>query len=129
MAQSQTVDSLDLDSLSAQAGGCPAAGPQLTSDTWRPAIRQFDQHCGYIHRLSRCLADARVDPQHSIEAMLAQRLYGVLADYEDVNDRQTLRHDPMFKLIGQRSIDAEPLACQPTLSRARCMRPKALTMI
>jgi hypothetical protein len=49
--------------------------------------------------------------------MLSQRLYGLLADYEDANDHQTLRHDPMFKLIGQRSIHDAPLASQPTLSR------------
>ena len=41
----------------------------------------------------------------------------MLADYEDANDHQTLRHDPMFKLIGQRSIHDAPLASQPTLSR------------
>jgi hypothetical protein len=49
--------------------------------------------------------------------MLRQRLYGVLADYEDCNDHDTLRYEPVFKLIADRRIDGDPLAAQPTLSR------------
>ena len=49
--------------------------------------------------------------------MVRQRIYGILADYEDQNDHDTLRSDPVFKLIADRLPDDPDLASQPTLSR------------
>jgi hypothetical protein len=49
--------------------------------------------------------------------MVRQRIYGILADYEDQNDHDTLRTDPVFKLIADRLPDDPDLASQPTLSR------------
>ena len=49
--------------------------------------------------------------------MLRQRLFGILAGYEDCNDHDTLRSDPIFKLVSGRLPDDKPLASQPTLSR------------
>jgi hypothetical protein len=49
--------------------------------------------------------------------MLRQRLFGILAGYEDCNDHDTLRSDPIFKLVSGRLPDEQPLASQPTLSR------------
>jgi len=90
---------------------------QLTSDAGLLVARQFDQRWNYSARLAACLVDRRVDPDHSHLSMLRQRLYGVLADYEDCNDHDTLRHEPVFKLIADRAINGDPLAAQPTLSR------------
>jgi hypothetical protein len=49
--------------------------------------------------------------------MVRSRVYGILAGYEDQNDRATLRADPVFKLLADRSPDENDLANQPTLSR------------
>jgi hypothetical protein len=49
--------------------------------------------------------------------MVRQRIYGILADYEDQNDHDTLRSDPVFKVIADRLPDDPDLASQPTLSR------------
>jgi hypothetical protein len=49
--------------------------------------------------------------------MVRQRIYGLLADYEDQNDHDELRSDPVFKLIADRLPDGPDLASQPTLSR------------
>ena len=50
--------------------------------------------------------------------MLRQRVYGILAGYEDCNDHDTLRDEPVFKLVaGGVPPDGDPLASQPTLSR------------
>ena len=49
--------------------------------------------------------------------MVRQRIYGILADYEDQNDHDTLRSDPIFKMIADRLPDDPDLASQPTLSR------------
>jgi hypothetical protein len=49
--------------------------------------------------------------------MVRMRIYGIIADYEDQNDHDTLRSDPIFKLLANRSPEDEDLASQPTLSR------------
>jgi hypothetical protein len=48
--------------------------------------------------------------------MVRSRVYGILAGYEDLNDHDTLRADPVFKLVADRSQDDDDLANQPTLS-------------
>jgi hypothetical protein len=80
-------------------------------------IREFDERRQYTARMAACLSDARTAPDHSLISMLRQRLYGVLADYEDCNDHDALRHDPIFKLLSGKLPTADPLAAQPTLSR------------
>ena len=55
--------------------------------------------------------------QQSLLTMVRQRIYGILADYEDQNDHDTLRSDPIFKMIADRLPDDPDLASQPTLSR------------
>jgi hypothetical protein len=49
--------------------------------------------------------------------MVRARVYGILAGYEDQNDHDTLRTDPVFKLVADRSPNDNDLASQPTLSR------------
>jgi hypothetical protein len=49
--------------------------------------------------------------------MVRSRVYGILAGYADQNDHDTLRADPVFKLIADRSPEDDDLASQPTLSR------------
>src|SRR5437588_9344959 len=72
---------------------------------------------GYSAAMAGCLEDSRGGPEHSILSMLRQRFYGILADYEDCNDHDTLRDDPVFKLIAGRLPEDDALASQPTLSR------------
>jgi hypothetical protein len=96
----------------------PSPG-QLSSDAGLLPIRQFDQRIG----LTRSFADALDDPrdpdltEHSFLEMVRSRVYGILAGYEDQNDHDTLRHDPVFKLVADRSPEDDDLASQPTLSR------------
>ena len=90
---------------------------QLTSDAGLLPIRQFDQRWRYTDRLAACLVDGRADPDHRVDEMLRQRLYGILADYEDCNDHDDLRGDPVFKLVAGRTPRDADLASQPTLSR------------
>ena len=90
---------------------------QITSDAGLIPIAQADDRLGYTRRLADCLADGRRDPTHTFAEMLRQRLYGILADYEDCNDHDTLRNEPIFKLVAGRLPEDDPLASQPTLSR------------
>lgn len=91
----------------------------LTSDAGLLPIRQFDERIRLTEQFAAALDDRR-DPtltQQSLLSMVRQRIYGILADYEDQNDHDTLRYDPVFKIIADRLPDDPDLASQPTLSR------------
>lgn len=92
---------------------------QLTSDAGLILLRQFDHRRRYTERMAQCLqgCDARAACDHSMLQMLRQRLYGILADYEDCNDHDDLRDEPVFKLLAGKRPEDAPLASQPTLSR------------
>ena len=94
---------------------------QLTSDAGLLPVAQFDARWRYTQRMADCLGegDARVDPTHAVLTMLRQRVYGVVAGYEDCNDHDALRDEPLFRLLaGPAGGDPDaPLASQPTLSR------------
>jgi len=80
-------------------------------------ILEFDRRCKFTQRFAACLADPKPDRKHSLLSMTRQRIFGSLAGYEDCNDHDTLRDDPVFKMIADRLPDGEALASQPTLSR------------
>jgi len=91
----------------------------LTSDAGLLPVRQIDQNIRLTEQFAAALDDRR-DPtlaRQSLLSMVRQRIYGILADYEDQNDHDTLRSDPIFKLIADRLPDDPDLASQPTLSR------------
>jgi hypothetical protein len=92
---------------------------RLTSDGGSLLLRQADRKVGLLRRLVGCFQDKR-DPErieHRLQEMLAQRIYGLALGYEDVNDHEQLRADPLLAmLVGKREI-TEPLAGKSTLNR------------
>lgn len=91
----------------------------LSSDAGLLPIRQFDERIGLTRRFAAAWNDPR-DPaltEHSFLEMVCMRIYGIRADYEDQHDHDTLRSDPIFQLIADRSPQDAELASQPTLSR------------
>jgi Transposase DDE domain group 1 len=54
--------------------------------------------------------------RHSVLSLFRQRLYQIIAGYEDANDADRLRHDPAFQILADQPL-GEPLGSQPTLSR------------
>jgi len=91
----------------------------LPSDAGLLPLRQFDERLGLTRRFAEALDDPRAPRRvaHSFLDMTRMRVFGILAGYEDQNDHDTLRTDPVFKLIAQRSPDDPNLASQPTRSR------------
>ena len=96
----------------------PSTG-QLSSDAGLLPIRQFDQRIGLTRAFADALDDTRDHDltEHTFLEMVRSRVYGILAGYEDQNDHDTLRADPIFKLLADRSPHDDDLASQPTLSR------------
>jgi hypothetical protein len=96
----------------------PSPG-RLSGEAGLLPLRQFDERSGLTRAFAGALDDFR-DPgliEHTVPEMVRSRVYGILAGYEDQNDHDTLRADPVFKLIAGRSPDDADLASQPTLSR------------
>jgi Transposase DDE domain group 1 len=91
----------------------------LTSDAGLLPVRQFDDQIRLTEQFAAALDDRRdqILTRQSLLSMVRQRVYGILADYEDQNDHDTLRSDPAFKLLADRLPDGPDLASQPTLSR------------
>jgi len=113
----QSVDQLSFSFLAQKPIVVQSRPQPISGDAGLLPIRQFDHGWGYSQRLAACLIDRRIDPSHSHEQMVGQRLYGILADYPDCNDHDALRSEPVFKLIAGRQPDDDPLASQPTLCR------------
>lgn len=90
----------------------------LSSDAGLLAVRQFDEQLRFTELFAAALGESRVgDVEHSRLSMVRQRIYGIMAGYEDQNDHDALRSDPVFKLIADRLPTDPNLASQPTLSR------------
>ncbi len=98
-------------------------GRQQTTDGGALLLRQADRKIGLLQRVVGCFIDHR-DPErieHGLGEMLAQRIYGLALGYEDLNDHEELRHDPLLALLaGKRELE-EPLAGKSTLNRMELM--------
>ena len=94
------------------------SGGQITSDAGLLPLRAFDQR----HHLTRDWGSVLSDPRqhnrlrHDSLRLLRQRIYQIVAGYEDANDAHRLRHDPTLQVVADQKLGV-PLGSQPTLSR------------
>jgi hypothetical protein len=95
-------------------------GGRLSSDAGVVLLKDIDDQLGLTRDLAAVLSDPR-DARRvkfTLPDLLKQRVYQIAAGYEDANDANTLRDDPIFKLMLDRLPESgAPLASQPTLSR------------
>src|ERR671936_236204 len=95
-------------------------GGRLSSDAGLVLLTEPDEQLGLTRALAAVLQDPR-DPRRvhfTLHDLLKQRVFQIAAGYEDANDANTLRHDPIFKLLLDRLPETgAPLASQPTISR------------
>ena len=92
---------------------------QVSSDGGAPLLREVDLRINLLGRLAGCFIDGRRPRlvKHPLTEMLSQRIYGLALGYEDLNDHEQLRSDPLLGLLsGKRELD-EPLAGKSTLNR------------
>ncbi|TFH43408.1 MAG: IS1380 family transposase [Lysobacterales bacterium] len=98
-------------------------GGTVSSDAGALLLGRTDEVIGLVDRLAQCFIDER-DPdliEHPVRTLLGQRVFGMALGYEDLNDHESLRHDPVFgALLGKlraRRSDCAPLAGKSTLNR------------
>jgi len=94
-------------------------GGAISSDGGSLLLRQTDQRLNLLQRFSRCFLDGREQDrvEHSILEMVSQRVYGLALGYEDLNDHEQLRTDPLFGVLAGREELDKPLAGKSTLNR------------
>jgi hypothetical protein len=76
-------------------------GGDITTDAGGLLLRQADSRCRILTRFAQCFTDHRKAEQieHTVESLIAQRVYGLALGYEDLNDHDQLRSDPMMGLL------------------------------
>jgi len=95
------------------------SGERLTTEGGALLLREADRKIGLLRRVAECFRDTRQPEriEHELPEMLAQRIYGLALGYEDLNDHEELRSDPLLALLaGKREIE-KPLAGKSTLNR------------
>jgi hypothetical protein len=96
------------------------SGGTVSSDGGVLLLREADTKMNLLARFSRCFVDRRnpVLIEHSIEQMIRQRVYALALGYEDLNDHEQLRQDPLLSaLAGKAQPGTESLAGKSTLNR------------
>lgn len=94
-------------------------GGTISSDGGALLLREVDKRLNLLPRLAQCFLDGRNQErvEHSLEEMLGQRVYGLALGYEDVNDHEQLRQDPLFGVLVGRGDVERALAGKSTLNR------------
>jgi hypothetical protein len=93
-------------------------GGAITSDAGLLPLAELDDRLGWTVRMAQVLSDGRAagKVRHEVRTLLRQRLFGIIAGYEDANDHTRMRHDPVLRAVAGGDL-TEALASQPTLSR------------
>jgi hypothetical protein len=94
-------------------------GGRLTSDGGLPWVSEAEAVVGVCRALAAVVPEWRRGPvRHSLAALVRQRVFQIACGYEDQNDADALRTDPLLKLVCGRLPETEAdLASQPTFSR------------
>ncbi|GAC1577205.1 MAG: IS1380 family transposase [Sphingomicrobium sp.] len=106
-------------------------GGAVTTDGGGLLLGATDRAIGLVERFARCFTDGRRADliEHEVKTLVSQRVFGIALGYEDLNDHDQLRHDPvMASLVGKLRAhrrDCAPLAGKSTLNRLELSRPEA----
>ena len=95
-------------------------GGIITSDAGGLLLGRLDRGLGLIRRMASCFTDRR-DPrllEHTVETLVGQRVFALALGYEDLNDHDELRHDPLFHVLAGK-LEAKRSDCARWPARAR----------
>src|SRR5713101_7215425 len=103
-------------------------GGAITSDGGGLLLREVEKRIGILHQFAACFTDYRNADliEHPVEDMVAQRVYGLALGYEDLNDHEELRNDPLLAVLVEKADPSqETLAGKSTLNRLELTRATA----
>ena len=106
-------------------------GGAITSDAGALLLGSTNQAIKLIDRFAGCFRDGRCQElvEHRVETLVGQRVLGIALGYEDLNDHDELRHDPVMAVLAGKleahRKDCAPVAGKSTLNRLELSRPEA----
>jgi len=95
-------------------------GGAITSDGGSLLLREVEKRIGILRQFAACFTDYRNPDliEHRVEEMVAQRVYGLALGYEDLNDHEELRNDPLLAVLVEKADrGSQVLAGKSTLNR------------
>ena len=101
MATECNAREFDFQGLGSRAVTAKFDGGAITSDAGGLLLREIEAKTGILRRFAACFTDHR-DPdliEHTVYDLLAQRVFALALGYEDLNDHDTLRHDPLLAVV------------------------------
>src|SRR5208283_6055240 len=104
-------------------------GGSITSDAGALLLGATDRAIRLIDRFAACFRDRRCQEliEHEVKTLIGQRVFGLALGYEDLNDHDELRHDPVMAVLAgkleARREDCAPVAGKSTLNRLELSRP------
>ena len=98
-------------------------GGAVTSDAGALLLRETDRAIRLIERVAACFSDGRDPGQliHALPTLVGQRIVAIALGYEDVNDHDRLRFDPVLALFGD-SLEAKRKDCAPLAGKSTMNR-------
>jgi Transposase DDE domain group 1 len=103
-------------------------GGTITSDGGGLLLREVEKRVGILHQFAACFTDYRNPDliEHKVEEMVAQRVYGLALGYEDLNDHEELRNDPLLAVLVEKADpSSQVLAGKSTLNRLELTKETA----
>src|SRR2546427_4423069 len=95
-------------------------GGAISSDGGGLLLREVEKRIGILHQFASCFTDYRNPDliEHTVEELVAQRVYGLALGYEDLNDHEELRNDPLLAVLVEKANPrSQVLAGKSTLNR------------
>jgi len=108
-------------------------GGRVSSDAGAVLLGRVDRALGLVDRFAACFVDGRNAAliEHAVTTLVRQRVYAIALGYEDLNDHDSLRHDPVLAAVNGKLTagrdDCAALAGKSTLNRLELTRGEALT--
>jgi hypothetical protein len=103
-------------------------GGAITSDGGGLLLREVEKRVGILHQFAACFTDYR-NPyliEHHVEELVAQRVYGLALGYEDLNDHEELRNDPLLAVLVEKADpSSQVLAGKSTLNQLELTKETA----
>src|SRR5271156_3939570 len=106
-------------------------GGRITTDAGGLLLGATDRAIKLVDRFAACFRDVRAATliEHEVKTLVGQRVFGIALGYEDLNDHDTLRHDPVMAVLAgklsARRKDCAPVAGKSTLNRLELSRAEA----
>jgi Transposase DDE domain group 1 len=116
-------DSLDFGTVEGRSVVGAFDGGLITSDAGALLLGAADQAIRLTERFAACFSDGRDarSIEHTVETLVGQRVFGLALGYEDLNDHDTLRHDPIMAVLAGK-LKARRKRCAPVAGKSTLNR-------